>query len=36
MVKMRKLWEGIENFMETMVIEWTTNKVMIMTLQDYI
>ena len=36
MVKMRKLWKVIENFMVAVVMEWCTNKVMIMSLQDYI
>jgi hypothetical protein len=35
-VKMRKLWQGITIFMEVTVIEWNSNKIMFMTLQEYI
>jgi hypothetical protein len=31
MVKIRKLWKGIESLMEAIVMEWSANKFMIMT-----
>ena len=36
MVNIRKPWKGIENFMEAVVMEWSTSKAMTMTLKDYI